>query len=198
MARMPPPFVAGSKNIPVGCVPSTLVAITRCQYWWVGYTGEGNEYVQRVGTHLPVDIRLGVSTHSPLDMGPGIPTPHEQTHTCENITFLQLLAVIICTRRMHSNRMCTTCSLTVSHVSGGWGVCQMPHLDADPIPPPWMQSPFPLDADLLPQMQTPSPWMQSPPPGCKPPCMQSPLPNVCWYVGKPTPSQCVLGSQPPS
>ena len=75
---------------------------------------------------------------------------------------------------MHSNRMRTACSLTVSLE---WGVCP-PHLDVMQTPPGCrlsrMQTPLdasermqmPLGADLCwmqtPRMQTPL-WMQTPP-----------------------------------
>ena len=74
-------LLVNKQSIPVGCIPSTLVATTRCQYW--GYL-----------VYLPQGIYLTPPPpESPpgKDLEPEITTPPRgQTNTCEDITFSQL------------------------------------------------------------------------------------------------------------
>ena len=74
-------LLVNKQSIPVGCIPSTLVATTRCQYW--GYL-----------VYLPPGIPTPPPPESPPGknlLEPEITTPPRgQTNTCENITFSQL------------------------------------------------------------------------------------------------------------
>ena len=88
----------------------------------------------------------------------------------QKIANLADFSIFFSKKRMHSSRMRTARSLTVSHSIQLRGLPNAPPRCGIPQ----MQTPLDADPpDADPQMQT-LPWMQTPP-GCRPSWMQTPL-----------------------